>query len=133
MKYFLSLILTLVPLLGLVILPSSAGATSSVSGEYSIKSSVKGKITPKVTVRDKLLEQKSKLLAEIKALKETIEKYDAAIHDIKKKVEARKKAGIKENGDLIKKMNAIIKARSLLKKELTLLLSKLAYVEAKLK
>ncbi len=76
---------------------------------------------------------KEKLTTEIKTLKESIEQYEAAISDIKAKIDARKKAGIIDNGDLKAKMNALMKAKSQAKKNLLELMKKLAYIEAKLK
>lgn len=91
------------------------------------------KVKLSASAKAKFLETKNKLLAEIATLKESIAKYDAMIVDIKVKIEARKKAGITDNTDLKAKMNALIKARNQAKKDLALLLEKLAYVEAKLK
>ena len=76
---------------------------------------------------------KQKLNADIAYLKETIEKYEAAISDIKIKINARQKAWITDNGDLKAKMNALMKAKNQAKKDLALLLEKLAYIDSKLK
>ena len=115
----------------------SVGAMTTVSGEARITSQVKPKpiIKTKLTTtqKTKLLAMKEKLVTEIKTLKESIEKYDAAIYDIKTKIDARKKAGIIDNTDLKAKMSALMKARSQAKKDLAALLAKLAYIEAKLR
>lgn len=76
---------------------------------------------------------KQKLNADIASLKETIAKYESAIYDIKAKIDARQKAWITDNGDLKAKMNALMKAKAQAKKDLALLLEKLAYIESKLK
>ena len=85
------------------------------------------------TVKVKLLEQQRKLLIEIAELKDSIKKYEAAIYDIKAKIDARKKAGITDNMDLDAKLKALIKARNQANTDLTIMLMKLAYIEAKLK
>ncbi len=137
MRYLISLVLLVVSVLGLTSLTSSVGAATTVSGETRITSPIKPRPVIKVKLtaaaKAKLLEMKEKLLADIKLLKESIAKYDAAIYDIKVKIDARKKAGITDNADLKAKMNALMKARTLAKKDLALLVEKLAYVESKLK
>lgn len=137
MRYLISVTLLLVSVLGFSFLTSSVGATNTVSGETRITTPVKPKPVIKVklsaTAKAKLLEMKNKLLADIATLKESIAKYDAAIYDIKAKIDARKKAGITDNADLKAKMNALMKAKIQAKKDLAALQMKLAYVEAKLK
>ena len=111
--------------------------THSVSGETRITPPIKPKPVTKIeltaTAKAKLLAIKEKLTTDIAPLKETIAKYEAAISDIKAKIDARKKAGITDNVDLVAKMNALMKAKTQAKKELALLLEKLAYIESKLK
>lgn len=137
MHYLLSFLLVIALFFSLTSLSAPVGAVSTVSWETRITSPVKPKPVIKVklsaSAKAKFLETKNKLLAEIATLKESIAKYDAMIVDIKVKIEARKKAGITDNTDLKAKMNALIKARNQAKKDLALLLEKLAYVEAKLK
>ena len=111
--------------------------TRSVSGETRIAPAPKPKPVTKIELtapaKAKLLETKEKLTTDIAALKETIAKYNAAISDIKAKIDARKKAGITDNTDLKAKMNALIQTKTQAKKDLALLLEKLAYIESKLK
>ena len=111
--------------------------TRSVSGETRITPAPKPKPVTKIELtapaKAKLLEAKEKLTTDIAALKETIAKYEAAISDIKAKIDARKKTGITDNTDLKAKMNALMKAKTQAKKDLALLLEKLAYIESKLK
>ena len=137
MRYLISLALLIASVFALTSLTATVGATTTVSGETRITSPVKPRPVIKVkfsaTVKAKFLETKNKLLADIAALKESIAKYDAAIYDIKAKIDARKKAGITDNADLKAKMNALMKAKAQAKKDLAALLMKLAYVEAKLK
>ena len=136
MKYLISSALVIISFLGLTLLTSPVGATTTVSGEAHITSPIKPKPVIKIkltaSAKAKLLEVKTKLTTDIAVLKETIEKYETAIYDIKIKIDARKKAGITDNVDLKAKMNALMKARTQAKNDLALLLEKLAYVESKL-
>ena len=111
--------------------------TRSVSGETRIAPPPKPKPVTKIELtapaKAKLLEAKEKLTTDIGSLKDAIAKYDVAISDIKTKIDARKKAGITDNTDLKAKMNALMKAKTQAKKDIALLLEKLAYIESKLK
>ena len=138
MRYIISLLLAiaLVASLGFTALISSVEATTTVSGEARITSPVKPRPVIKsisATLKASLLKKKSALLTEIATLKAQIDGYDAAIYDIKAKIDARIKAGITDNADLKAKRNALMKARAQAKKDLAVLLAKLAYIEAKLK
>jgi hypothetical protein len=138
MRYIISLLLTLasVASLGFTALIAPVGATTTVSGEARVTSPVKPRPVIKsvsATLKATLLKKKAALLTEIATLKAQIEGYDAAIYDIKAKIDARIQAGITDNADLKAKRNALIKARTQAKKNLSALLVKLAYVEARLK
>ena len=136
MRYILALALIIAAVLGLTSLTSPVGATTTVSGEVRITSPIKSRPILKsvsATLKTNLLNKQKALLTEIATLKAQIESYDAAIYDIKVKIDARIQAGITDNTDLKEKRNALIKARTQAKKDLSALLVKLAYVEARLK
>ena len=96
--------------------------TRSVSGETRITPAPKPKPVTKIELtapaKAKLLEAKEKLTTDIAALKDAIAKYEAAIYDIKVKIDARKKAGITDNTDFKAKMSALIQAKTQAKKDL---------------
>jgi uncharacterized protein YlxW (UPF0749 family) len=137
MQYIISLSLILAFLTGFASFSSPVTAKVSVSGEVRISSTTKPKPITKTKLtssqKQKFIEQRDKLLAEIAVVKERIAKYSASISDYKTKIEARKKAGIKDNVDLETKLKALKKALLQDKKNLATLMEKLAYVESKLK